>query len=157
MEIQERQISLFYNLNNQGFSNNFLFVTIITLTKKNHHFFEEETILIHNNNQQNKNIVAVSWSGGKDSCLALYKSMEAGYQVKFLLNLISQSYQRCCFHGIERELISLQAQLIDIPLFQKKVSDDMQLYEKQFKEAVTELKARGAKRYGFWRYLSNRA
>jgi len=83
--------------------------------------------LIDINNKQNKNKVAVSWSGGKDSCLALYKAMEAGYQVNFLLNLISQKYQRCCFHGIEKELIGLQAQLIGI------------------KEAVTYLKTRGAK------------
>jgi diphthine-ammonia ligase len=101
--------------------------------------------LININNKQNKNKVAVSWSGGKDSCLALYKAMEAGYQVDFLLNLISQKYQRCCFHGIEKELIGLQAQLIGIPLFQKEVSDDMGLYEQEFKEAVTYLKTRGAK------------
>ncbi len=68
-----------------------------------------------------------------------------GYQVSFLLNLISQKHQRCCFHGIQKELINLQAQLIGIPLFQKEVSDDMELYEREFKEAVTYLKTRGAK------------
>jgi len=101
--------------------------------------------LLKINKQQNINKLISSWSGGKDSCLACYKAKKMGYQISFLLNLISKKYQRCCFHGIQKELINLQAQLIDIPLFQKEVSDDMDLYEREFKEAVTSLKTRGAK------------
>ena len=97
------------------------------------------------NKPKNINELIGSWSGGKDSCLACYKAIKMGYQINFLLNLISKKYQRCCFHGIQKELINLQAQLIGIPLFQKEVSDDMDLYEKEFKEAVTSLKTRGAK------------
>ncbi len=97
------------------------------------------------NEQQNSNTLIGSWSGGKDSCLACYRAMKMGYPVSFILNLISKKYQRCCFHGIQKELIALQSQLIGIPLFQKEVSDNMELYEKEFKEAVTDLKARGAK------------
>ncbi len=89
--------------------------------------------------------VAASWSGGKDSCLACYKVMERGYEVKYLLNFISKKYQRCCFHGIQKELINLQANLIGIPLFQKAVSPDMKLYEKEFKEAVSHLKKKKVK------------
>jgi uncharacterized protein (TIGR00290 family) len=84
-----------------------------------------------------------SWSGGKDSCLACYKAMKSGYQVKYLLNFISNEYKRCCFHGIEADLLSLQADLIGIPLVQKEVSQDMEVYEREFKEAVSELKAKG--------------
>lgn len=97
------------------------------------------------NKPKNTNELIGSWSGGKDSCLACYKAMGMGYRITFLLNLISKKYQRCCFHGIKKELIDLQAQLIDIPLFQKEVSDDMELYEREFKEAVTSLKTSGAK------------
>ena len=110
-----------------------------------HLFLGEEIVLLKINKQQNTNNLIGSWSGGKDSCLACYKSIQMGYQISFLLNLISKEYQRCCFHGIKKELIDLQAQLIGIPLFQKEVSDDMELYEKEFKEAVTYLKTRGAK------------
>ena len=81
-----------------------------------------------------------SWSGGKDSCLACYRAMREGYQVKYLLNFISKEYQRCCFHGIEAELIKLQAKLIGIPLIQKEVTADMQKYEMEFKEAVSGIK-----------------
>ncbi len=84
-----------------------------------------------------------SWSGGKDSCFACYKAMKRGYRVDYFLNLISKKYQRCCFHGVQKELIDLQAKMIGIPLFQKQVSDDMDFYEKEFKEAVTYLKSKG--------------
>jgi uncharacterized protein (TIGR00290 family) len=84
-----------------------------------------------------------SWSGGKDSCLACYQALRQGYQIKYLLNFISREYKRCCFHGIEAELLRLQAKLVGIPLVQKEVSPDMQKYEEEFKQAVQELKARG--------------
>jgi len=87
--------------------------------------------------------VISSWSGGKDSCLACYEAMERGYQVEYLLNFISKEYRRCCFHGIEAELLNLQARLIGVPLVQKEVSPDMEEYEKEFKEAVSGLKNSG--------------
>jgi len=84
-----------------------------------------------------------SWSGGKDSCLACYKTNESGYRVRYLLNFISKEYKRCCFHGIEAPLLKLQAELIGIPLIQKDVSADMEKYETEFKAAVSEIKTKG--------------
>jgi uncharacterized protein (TIGR00290 family) len=81
-----------------------------------------------------------SWSVGKDSCLAYYKALKQGYDIKYILNFISREFKRCCFHGIEAELIKLQAELIGVPLIQKEVTADMQEYEKEFKEAVSALK-----------------
>ncbi len=86
--------------------------------------------------------VISSWSGGKDSCLACYKAMQQGYQIKYLLNFISRESRRGCFHGIASDLIKLQADLIGIPLVQKETTADMQKYEEEFKEAVLELKAK---------------
>ncbi|MDP2938857.1 MAG: diphthine--ammonia ligase [Candidatus Omnitrophota bacterium] len=93
--------------------------------------------------------VISSWSGGKDSCLACYKAMQKGYQVKYLLNFISREYKRCCFHGIEGKLLKLQAELIGIPLVQREVTADMQKYEEEFKQAVTELKTQGIRKMVF--------
>jgi uncharacterized protein (TIGR00290 family) len=81
-----------------------------------------------------------SWSGGKDSCLACYRAIQQGYDVKLLLNFISRESKRGCFHGIEERLLKFQADLIGIPLAQKEVSPDMQKYEEEFKAAVTELR-----------------
>ncbi|MFA5231798.1 MAG: ATP pyrophosphatase, partial [Candidatus Omnitrophota bacterium] len=83
-----------------------------------------------------------SWSGGKDSCLACYKAMQQGYDIKLLLNFISRESKRGCFHGLEGRLLKFQADLIGIPLVQNEVSPDMQKYEEEFKAAVTELRGK---------------
>ncbi|MBM4278218.1 MAG: diphthine--ammonia ligase [Deltaproteobacteria bacterium] len=88
-------------------------------------------------------ILVSSWSGGKDSCLACYKAIQSGHQVRFLLNFTSEEYKRCCFHGTEAHLLDLQAKLIGIPLMQKEVGADMVKYETEFKEAVSDMKAKG--------------
>ncbi|MDD5436406.1 MAG: diphthine--ammonia ligase [Candidatus Omnitrophica bacterium] len=88
-----------------------------------------------------KKVPAISsWSGGKDSCLACYKAMQDGYDVKYLLNFISRESKRGCFHGIESGLLSLQARRIGIPIVQKEVTADMKKYEEEFKDAVTSLR-----------------
>jgi uncharacterized protein (TIGR00290 family) len=84
-----------------------------------------------------------SWSGGKDSCLAYYRAIQQGYQVKYLLNFISRESKRGCFHGLEGRLLNFQAELIGVPLVQEEVSPDMQKYEAEFKAAVNRLIARG--------------
>ncbi|MCX5715889.1 MAG: diphthine--ammonia ligase [Candidatus Omnitrophica bacterium] len=85
-----------------------------------------------------------SWSGGKDSCLACYKALKQGYDIKYLLNFISKDSKRGCFHGIEAGLMQLQAELVGIPLVQKETTPDMKQYEEEFKEAVSGLMAKGA-------------
>ena len=81
-----------------------------------------------------------SWSGGKDSCLALYKALKDGYEVKKLINFISRDLNRCCFHGVTPDIIKLQGELIGIPVLQPKVTDDMENYEREFKEGVKAVK-----------------
>jgi uncharacterized protein (TIGR00290 family) len=80
-----------------------------------------------------------SWSGGKDSCLALHNAIKAGHEPAVLLNFVSEEYKRCCFHGVPAELIRAQADSLGIPLVQKAVPATMEGYEKAFKEAVREL------------------
>jgi len=75
-----------------------------------------------------------SWSGGKDSCFALYEAMDKGYRISHLVNFISQEFHRVSFHGTEAKLIQLQSQAIGIPLLQKETTPDG--YEQEFKEAV---------------------
>lgn len=89
-----------------------------------------------------------SWSGGKDSCLALYNSLRRGYDVKYLVNFISREYKRCCFHGIASDLIKLQASSIGIPLKQHEVTADMAEYENEFKTAVKGIEGAEAMVFG---------
>lgn len=81
--------------------------------------------------------VIVSWSGGKDSCLACYTAVRHGYDVAYLVNFISQEYQRVRFHGTEARLIQVQSQAVGIPLIQNPTPDDG--YEQAFKIAVRSL------------------
>jgi len=85
----------------------------------------------------------VSWSGGKDSCLALYKAIQKGYKVSYILNFISKEFKRVSFHGTEAKLIKLQSEALEIPLLQKETTPDG--YEKEFKEAVRGLIPKGIK------------
>lgn len=78
--------------------------------------------------------VVVSWSGGKDSCLALYKARNEGYKISYLINTISQEYRRVRFHGIKDILIQTQAQALGIPLLQRETTADN--YEQEFKEII---------------------
>ena len=79
-----------------------------------------------------------SWSGGKDSCLACYEALQAGHQMKDLLNFMSGN---SCFHGIPIGLVELQAHSMGIPLHRQSVSTAPGDYEKEFKNAVQKLKS----------------
>jgi len=59
----------------------------------------------------------LSWSGGKDSALALYEIQQAGdYEIVTLLTTITEAYDRSSMHGIRRALIEQQADSLGIPL-----------------------------------------
>jgi diphthine-ammonia ligase len=53
--------------------------------------------------------VAVSWSGGKDSCLALYQLLKDKHEVVCLLSMVSEEHARNHAHGIPLEILRLQA------------------------------------------------
>jgi len=85
----------------------------------------------------------VSWSGGKDSCLAGYLAMKQGYSISHLMNFIAGESRRVQFHGSEARLVQLQSQALDIPLVQKETTLDG--YEREFKQAVQSLIPAGVK------------
>lgn len=56
----------------------------------------------------------VSWSGGKDSCLALYKSMKMGYTPRKLFTMFSQENNISTAHRLKKEIIREQASAIGL-------------------------------------------
>jgi uncharacterized protein (TIGR00290 family) len=84
--------------------------------------------------------VISSWSGGKDSCLALYKVQQQGHSIKTLMNFVSAEHKRCSFHGIPFELIKMQSEALGIPLVAKEIPDEGKKYEENFKSCVNDLK-----------------
>lgn len=84
--------------------------------------------------------VAVAWSGGKDSCLACYKAIKEGYNVNSLLIMMADA-STSNFHLINSSLLDDQSDAIGIPIIKQITSPDM--YEKNFRKALLELKNRG--------------
>jgi len=82
-------------------------------------------------------VYAVSWSGGKDGCLACYKAIQSGYGVGSLLNTTSERYGRVRFHGLPKALIHAQAEAMGLPLLQQATSDDD--YTGAFVQALRDL------------------
>jgi uncharacterized protein (TIGR00290 family) len=61
--------------------------------------------------------VLVSWSGGKDSAMALHEILKSGkYQVSALLTTITAEYDRISTHGVRRILLERQASALGFPL-----------------------------------------
>jgi uncharacterized protein (TIGR00290 family) len=59
----------------------------------------------------------VSWSGGKDSAMALHEVLTTGaYEVTALLTTITEEYDRISLHGVRRGLVQRQAESIGIPI-----------------------------------------
>ena len=61
--------------------------------------------------------VVMSWSGGKDSAIALHELLRtADYEVIGLMTTVSEKYQRISHHGVREALLDEQAEAIGIPL-----------------------------------------
>jgi uncharacterized protein (TIGR00290 family) len=84
---------------------------------------------------------ALSWSGGKDSCYSCWKALSQGLKVNCLLNFVITDSKRPLSHGLNPELIALQAKAMEIPIVQKTVT--WETYEAGFKTVLQELKQEG--------------
>jgi uncharacterized protein (TIGR00290 family) len=60
--------------------------------------------------------VVLSWSGGKDSALALWTMREEGIEPEALLTTINEDFGRISMHGVRRELLHAQAAAVGLPL-----------------------------------------
>jgi uncharacterized protein (TIGR00290 family) len=59
---------------------------------------------------------AVSWSGGKDSALALWTLRRQGREPEALITTVTEGFDRISMHGVRRELLGRQADALGIPL-----------------------------------------
>ena len=65
-----------------------------------------------------KQKIILSWSGGKDSALALHRLLKSDkYEVVGLLTTVTEEYNRISIHGVRNELLDRQAELIGLPLY----------------------------------------
>jgi diphthine-ammonia ligase len=83
----------------------------------------------------------VSWSGGKDCCLAYYRALRNGIEACFLLNMATEHGDRSRSHGLSTALLEMQSQSLGIPLLQGQAT--WAEYEAEFKKALFILREKG--------------
>ena len=81
-----------------------------------------------------------SWSGGKDSCLALYHAVQSGGIPEGLLTMFREDGERSRSHGLPVGVIQQQARALGIPLIVRNSSWDE--YEEIFLSALRDFKQR---------------
>lgn len=88
----------------------------------------------------------LSWSGGKDSCLALHEILRGGeIAVEALLTTITRDYDRISMHGVRRALLKSQAASLGIPLREVLIPKNASNadYEAIVGEVLVESRSRG--------------
>lgn len=87
--------------------------------------------------------IAVSWSGGKDSCLALQRAVAAGAVPRVLLTVFDEAGQRSRSHGLRPEVLAAQAACLGVPL--RSANASWQTYEAEFCRQLVALREQGVR------------
>ncbi len=85
--------------------------------------------------------VFVSFSGGKESTLALFQAMRMGFEPRFLLTMFNSKGKKTRAHGLSMAFLAAQADALGIPLLYGRAS--WRNYEKVFVKLLKRLKAQG--------------
>jgi len=96
--------------------------------------------------------ILFSWSGGKDSSLALYEILITGeYEITALITTITSDYDRVSMHGLRTELLEEQTLSVDIPLQKALISKDASNdeYESAFNSLLLSYKEKGIEKVVF--------
>lgn len=87
-----------------------------------------------------------NWSGGKDSALALYHTLnQKEFEVQGLLTSINTGFQRVSMHGVRLELLQKQIENIGLPLHCLELPEalSMKEYDQKMHEQMKLLKKEG--------------
>jgi uncharacterized protein (TIGR00290 family) len=93
-----------------------------------------------------KEKVILSWSGGKDSALALYELQKTkSYEIVSLLTTITQDFDRISMHGVRTILLEMQAESLGLPLEKVFITKDItnEQYERKMWEVMAKFLAAG--------------
>ena len=88
--------------------------------------------------------VILSWSGGKDSSLALAAlRADPRYEVVALLTSVTRDYDRISIHGVRRDLLAAQAAAAGLPVIEITLAPQSSnaAYEEAFTEALAGVRA----------------
>jgi uncharacterized protein (TIGR00290 family) len=89
--------------------------------------------------------VALAWSGGKDSSLALAAlRSEPGVEVAALVTTMTSDFDRISIHGVRRSVLAAQVGALGLPLVEAGIPAAARnaLYEQALADALAELRQR---------------
>ncbi len=99
---------------------------------------------------QNDKIV-LSWSGGKDSAIALATLKQYDAPIHALLTTVTDPQARVSMHGVREELLRQQAEAVGLPLRVVRIPQACtdETYESLFAAETDALKQEGVEHYAF--------
>jgi uncharacterized protein (TIGR00290 family) len=96
--------------------------------------------------------ILLSWSGGKDSALALHALRRTpDVEVAGLLTTVTEEYDRISMHGVRRVLLERQAEAAGLPLHVVPIPPvcTNEVYEERMGAALAPLRQSGIRRVAF--------
>jgi diphthamide synthase (EF-2-diphthine--ammonia ligase) len=96
--------------------------------------------------------ILLSWSGGKDSCMALAETSEnRGQLVVGLLSTVTEGFERVSMHGVRVALLKQQAAALGLPLRLVYIPQDAtnEVYESRMAEALAYFQRQGISEIAF--------
>lgn len=87
-----------------------------------------------------------NWSSGKDSALALYKTLqEDQFEITSLLTSINEEFQRISMHGVHVSLLEQQAKSLGFPLIKMELPKEpsMEEYREIMSKTMSTIQSQG--------------
>lgn len=87
-----------------------------------------------------------NWSSGKDSALALYKTLqEEKFEITSLLTTINKEFQRISMHGVSVSLLEKQTESLGFPLIKLELpkAPSMEEYQELMNSTMNKIKSHG--------------
>ena len=84
----------------------------------------------------------ISYSGGKESALALYRTIAKGHEPIALITTFNTDTERSHFHGLSESVLKVVSNALEIPLWL--VKTDNKDYAKNFEAVLRRAKGQGA-------------
>src|SRR6516162_4549305 len=96
--------------------------------------------------------ILLSWSGGKDSAMALAEIMARDeHQICALLSTATEGYERVSMHGVRVALLAQQAAALAMPLQLVRIPPDAtnEIYESRMAPAFEAFRRQGVRTVAF--------
>ena len=106
----------------------------------------QKTVYICSIQNKMKPKAIFNWSSGKDSALALYKTLKQDqFQITSLLTSINKEFQRISMHGVHVSLLEKQAESLGFPLIKMEIPKEpsMEEYSEIMSKTMNDIKSKG--------------